>query len=129
MPEVALPAMTIYQSINTFCFMFPMAFSVSASTRVGNLLGLGEHKTAPFAGRVSVACAACLSCLIGLVLMIAPHDIIPSLFAPKELGVIQEASKTIPLLAAYVVADGTQVALNGIIKGCGRQCVTVPIGE
>lgn len=41
--------------------------------------------------------------------------------------VILETSRTMPLLAVYVFADGIQVALNGIIKGCGRQWITVPI--
>jgi len=38
-----------------------------------------------------------------------------------------ETSRTIPLLAFYVVADGIQVAFNGILKGCGRQLIMVPI--
>ncbi|CAJ1940579.1 unnamed protein product [Cylindrotheca closterium] len=126
-PEVALGAMTIYQSINTFCFMFPVAFSVSASTRVANLLGRGFPIEAKFAGKNSIACAACASFGIGFALMIIPHGFFPALFAPNERDVTKETSKTIPLLAAYVFADGVQVAINGIVKGTGRQWVTVPI--
>lgn len=37
------------------------------------------------------------------------------------------ASSTIPFLAVYVFADGIQVALNGILKGCGRQAIVMPI--
>jgi multidrug resistance protein, MATE family len=122
-----LAGMTIYQSINTFCFMFPMAFAISGTARVGSLLGEGLDQAASWAGKVSVGIAAFISCFLALMLFLIPHDFLPSLFAPNETGVIYEASRTIPLLALYVIADGVQVALNGIIKGCGRQCLTVPI--
>jgi MATE family multidrug resistance protein len=126
-PEETLAGMTIYQSINTFCFMFPMAFAISGTARVGNLLGAGLDQEAAWAGSVSVASAAIVSTLLGFILYTLPHDLLPSLFAPNETGVIYETSRTIPLLALYVIADGIQVALNGIIKGCGRQCITIPI--
>ncbi|KAG7368763.1 multidrug efflux protein [Nitzschia inconspicua] len=126
-PYETLAGMTIYQSINTFCFMFPMAFAISGTSRVGSLLGEGLEQAASWAGKVSVGAAAVLSCILGCLLYLIPHDFLPSLFAPNELGVIHEAAQTIPLLALYVIADGIQVALNGVIKGCGRQCVTVPI--
>jgi MATE family multidrug resistance protein len=126
-PTVAVGGMTIYQSINTFCFMFPVAFAISASTRVGNLLGAGQPKGAAFAANVSILSAGCLSFTMGTLLFCIPHTFLPSLFAPGAEDVILETSRTIPLLATYVFADGIQVALNGIIKGCGRQLVTVPI--
>lgn len=109
--------------------MFPVAFSVSASTRVANLLGRGNPAKAQFAAKNSMACAACVSFVIGCALMIIPHGFLPALFAPTEGDVIIETRKTIPLLAAYVFADGVQVAMNGIVKGLGRQWITVPIGE
>jgi MATE family multidrug resistance protein len=119
--------MTIYQSINSFCFMFPVAFSIACSTRVGNLLGAGNPKGAAFASKVSIGCTACLSFVLGVLLYGIPHTFLPSLFAPNEEELILETSRTIPLLAIYVFADGIQCALNGIIKGCGRQCIIMPI--
>ncbi|KAL3904732.1 MAG: hypothetical protein SGARI_004789 [Bacillariaceae sp.] len=119
--------MTIYQSINSFCFMFPMAFAVSGTSRVSNLLGSGFEQAAAWAGTISVCAAGAVSTILGLLLFLVPHTFIPGLFAPNEPGVVYEASRTIPMLALYVIADGLQVALNGIIKGCGRQCVTMPI--
>mmetsp|Transcript_21667 Transcript_21667/g.51177 ORF Transcript_21667/g.51177 Transcript_21667/m.51177 type:complete len:593 (-) Transcript_21667:24-1802(-) len=125
--DSSLGGMTLYQSINSFCFMFPMAFAIAASTRVGNLLGAGQSEAAAWAGKVSVAAATTLSIIIGIFLFLLPHDLLPRLFVPHEEAVVDKASSTIPLLSLYVIADGIQVALNGIIKGCGRQCVTVPI--
>jgi MATE family multidrug resistance protein len=119
--------MTLYQSINSFCFMFPTAFSVSTSARVGNLLGAGNPISAEFAAKVGVTSATVASFAIGCFLYFTPHTFIPSLFAPDEQNVIIETAKTIPLLATYVFADGLQTALNGVIKGCGRQRVVMPI--
>jgi Na+-driven multidrug efflux pump len=56
------------------------------------------------------------------------HSVFPSIFLPDD-EVILEASCTIPFLAIYVFADGIQVALNGIIKCCGQQCIAMPVVE
>ena len=107
--------------------MFPVAFSVAGSARVSNLLGAGHPVKAAFAAKMSVFSAALVSLLLGTVLYLVPHTYFPSLFAPGEEDLVIEASKTIPLLATYVFADGIQTALNGVVKGCGRQCIIVPI--
>jgi MATE family multidrug resistance protein len=125
-PDLALDGMTIYQSINTFCFMFPVGCSVAAAARVGYCLGQGDPKRAAFAAHVGLLCATVLSALMGSILYFTPHTLFPSFFSPDS-SVVEEASKTIPLLATYVFADGVQNSLNGIIKGCGRQCITAPI--
>lgn len=125
-PELTLGAMTLFQSINTFCFMFPVAFSIAGAARVGSLLGGNDARGASFASLVSVASAASVSAFIGILLFIIPHGFFPSLFAPDENELIEETMKIIPLLALYVFADGTQTAFNGVIKGCGRQAIAMP---
>lgn len=126
LPELTLGAMALFQSINTFCFMFPVAFSIAGASRVGSLLGRNDPCAASFASSVSVACASSVSAFIGILLFIIPHDFFPSLFAPDENDLIDETMKIIPLLALYVFADGTQTAFNGVIKGCGRQAMAMP---
>jgi MATE family multidrug resistance protein len=126
-PDLALGAMTLYQSINTFCFMFPLGLSVAGSARVGNLLGAGRTADAAWAAKVSVLLAGIASTSVACILFLTPHGTFPSLFAPNESDLILKASRLIPLLSLYVLADGIQSALNGIIKGCGRQVVTMPI--
>ena len=125
--ELALGGMTLYQSINTFCFMFPVAFGIAGSTRVGNQLGANDPRGAAFAGHVSIVCAGLSSAILSLILFITPHTFFPSLFAPLQQDLVAESSRTIPLLALYVLADGIQSAFNGIVKGCGRQTITMPI--
>lgn len=126
--SLALGAMTLYQSINSFCFMFPVSFSIAGSARVGHLLGAGKPQLAELAGKVSILCAGTASAILGCILYLkTPHTFFPLLFAPTEHNLALETSLTIPLLAIYVFADGIQAALNGIIKGCGRQVITMPI--
>jgi MATE family multidrug resistance protein len=126
-PDLALGAMTLYQSINTFCFMFPVGLSVAGATRVGNLLGAGRITGAAWASKVAVFSAGIVSAMLGCILFLTPHGTFPSLFAPDEADLIQQTSRLMPLLSLYVFADGIQQALGGIIKGCGRQVVTMPI--
>jgi len=128
-PQVMLAAMTIYQSINAFCFMIPCGFAVAGTARVGNLLGAGRPMDAEMAGKISVVCCGICSGSIGILLYILPHDLFPSLFVSntENQNIIDETAKTIQWLSIYVFADGVQTGFNAIIKGCGRQQIVVPI--
>lgn len=128
-PESTLAAMTIYQSINGFSFMIPAGFSVAGTARIGNLLGAGNPSGASLAGKVSVGLCAIGSGMMGVILYALPHGFFPSLFvsANENKAIIDQTAATIPMLAFYVFADGVQTGLNGIIKGCGRQRIAVPI--
>lgn len=128
-PQTTLAAMTIYQSINAFGFMIPCGFSVAGTARVGNLLGAGNPSGASLAGKVSVGLCTVCSGVIGVILYSLPHGFFPGLFvsASENRAIVDQTAATIPLLAFYVFADGVQTGLNGIIKGCGRQRIVVPI--
>lgn len=125
-PNIALGSMALYQSINSSCFMFPVGMSVGGSARIGNGLGAGDVDGARLASRVCIFGAGVLSVTLGAILYFTPHSTFPSLFT-ADIELVQMTTKTIPLLSLYVVGDGLQVALNSVIKGCGRQCALVPI--
>uniref|UniRef100_A0A7S4MFZ3 Protein DETOXIFICATION n=1 Tax=Odontella aurita TaxID=265563 RepID=A0A7S4MFZ3_9STRA len=125
-PSYALDGMTIYQSLNSFCYMLPVGMAVAGGARVGQCLGGGDGDGARIACRVSTVGAALLSTTMGCILFFTPHTAFPSIFTSDE-DVIDEASRTIPLLSIYVVADGTVCALCGAVKGCGRQSAIMPI--
>lgn len=122
---VALAAMSLYQSINSFCFMFPVSWSIVGAARVGRTVG--EGRSGALAALVSVASAGMVSACLAVLLWTLPHDWLPSFFAPSQADVVYETSRTIPLLGWYVLGDGLQAALNGIVKGTGRQCSAMPI--
>ena len=126
-PSVSLGAMTLYQSINSFCFMFPMGISIAGATRVSTWLGAGNATAAARASAISVVSAGCVSAVLGTILYMTPHTFFPSLFAPSEIDLYTQAGKLMPLLALYVFADGVQTAFNGTIKGCGRQVLVMPV--
>ena len=125
-PAIGLASMSIYQSINSFCFMFSVGVSVACSTRVSNLLGSRDPIGAQFAANVSVALAGAMSALLAFGLLVTPHTYFPSLFTTND-SIIEEAGATISYLSLYLIADGMQYTINGIVKGCGRQCVVMPI--
>mmetsp|Transcript_21173 Transcript_21173/g.50252 ORF Transcript_21173/g.50252 Transcript_21173/m.50252 type:complete len:519 (+) Transcript_21173:235-1791(+) len=128
-PQTALAAMTVYQSINSFCFMIPSGMSVAGTTRVGNLLGAGRASAAKLAGTVSVGLCLISSGLVGTLLFLLPHGLFPGLFvsSSENPSIVDTTAATIPLLALYTFADGIQTGLNGVMKGCGRQRTAVPI--
>ena len=118
--------MSIYQSPNSFCFMFPIGFRSAASARVGMFLGKTDPRRARLASFVSLAGAGALSALLSGVLLGAPRAFFLRLFT-ADARVISETAATMPFLAMYVLADGLQTTLNGILKGCGRQAIAMPI--
>ncbi len=125
-PDYTLGAMSIYQSINTFCFIFPIGFSTATSARVGMFLGKNQPSKASASARVGILSATLSATIVAFILYFAPHKIFPSLFTTDN-DVMFQCSKTIPFLAVYVVADGIQCGLQGAIKGCGKQVVIAPI--
>jgi len=122
----ALGAMAIYQSINGCCFMFSVGTSVAVSVRVATWLGKDEPFRAQLSAKIGLMCACILTISLSCILYFTPHTYFPSLFTPDKY-IIEQASSTIPYLALYIFADGLQATYNGIIKGCGRQLVTIPI--
>lgn len=125
-PDYGLGGMSIYQSINTFCFMFPIGFSAACSARVGLFLGLNDAGKAKQASRVGMLGALVLSMTMGGIIYLTPRRFFPSLFTSDD-HVIESAGATMPFLAVYVLADGMQTCLNAILKGCGMQHAAMPV--
>lgn len=125
-PDVALGSLSIFQSINTFFFQFPLAVSAASSARVGLFLGLNRPESAKTAACVSAAIAGCMSATCGCLLIFTPHEMFASIFT-NDPDVIRMAASTIPFLPCYLLADGMQIILTGVVRGCGRQAILVPV--
>lgn len=124
-PETQVSAMSIYQSTITLCFMIPSGLSVSAATRCGNALGLRDASSAARAALAAPLLAALVSCSVaGLVF--AVHTSWALVFT-SDRAVVRAVANILPLLTIYVVADGVQGALTGILKGLGQQRYGAPI--
>ena len=124
-PETQVSAMSIYQSTITLCFMLPSGLSVSGATRCGNALGLSDAGSAARAALAAPILAAIVSSLVAGV-VIAVHTSWALVFT-TDSAVVSAVSGILPILAVYVVADGVQGALTGIIKGLGKQRLGGPI--
>jgi len=106
--------------------MFPIGFSAACSARVGLFLGMNEAGKAKQASHVGMLGALVLSATMGCIIFLTPRRYFPSLFTSDE-HVIESAGATMPFLAVYVLADGLQTCLNGILKGCGMQHTAMPV--
>lgn len=127
-PDVALGSMTLFQSLNSMCFMLPLSWSVAGTMRVGYHLGAGQAILAKRSSRVCITAA--LSCSMVLCLLIRfgiPYSFLPSLFAPDSEELVGMTSLVIPLLAIYIVGDAMAASFNSVMKGCGRQAIVMPI--
>ena len=125
-PAIALSGMTIYQSILSTCFLFPYGLGTAGATRVANGLGHNQPTNAKYSAIINGILSVTLGCLMCCILYFTPHTILPSLFTPN-VQVIMETASTIPLLAIYVLMDSIQISLSGIIRGCGKQWIAMPI--
>jgi MATE family multidrug resistance protein len=124
-PEVTVSAMSIYQSLNSICFMFPSGLSVSASTIVGNALGSGDATTAKFSTLLAPAMTLGVSTIIAGVLLTCQST--SGRIFTSDGSVLDMVFILIPILAVYVVVDGVQASLSGILKGMGKQRFGGPI--
>ena len=115
----SLSVMALYQTTNSICFMFSLAFHVAAITRVGNALGAGDSAAARRGARVAaVSCAACLSC-VALALALGRHEWAAAF--TDDASVRMGVSRAVLVNCVYVIADGVQTALSGVLKGVGMQ--------
>lgn len=124
-PDYEVSAMSIYQNLISLCFMLPQGFHVSGNTRVGNALGENRPRAASLAAKISASLGLCISILASLVIA-SLHKYIGRLFT-DDSHVLKIVSRIIPILVCYVIADGSQTSLTGVLKGLGKQKIGGPI--
>ena len=124
-PDISIAAMSIYQNTNTIAFILPKGFQISGSIRVGNELGANQPIRAKFAGWTATGLAFSISSFCGA-LLYSQRDRWSYVFS-DDVAVAKELSKLFICLSIYVVADGVQCALTGVIKGIGKQILGGPV--
>jgi len=117
--DTKVSALTIYQMALTVAFMIPSGLAVSAATRCGNALGLADAEAAKTSAVAAPVLAGLTSVTVAL-LLLALHRVWLGAFT-GDAAVIASVGRVLPVLAVYVVVDGVQVALTGIVKGLGKQ--------
>lgn len=115
---VATNAHAIVLNLAALNFMIPMGLAMAAAARVGQHIGKRN-----FSAMRSTALCALLAgavCMVGLgfCLMLA-RTAIPKLYT-NAAEVLALATAVFPIVAAFQIADGTQVIAAGVLRGMGR---------
>jgi len=109
--------MTADQVLNTI----PFGLGVSASARVGNLLGSRDPKGAKRAANVSAWLSMILGTLVLAVLM-GTRNVFGRIFNDDD-QVVRLTAEVLPYVALFQIADGLNGSQGGALRGMGRQHV------
>lgn len=123
--ELTMSVMSIYQNIIAMCFMAPAAFNTSAATIVGNALGEGNATKAKSSSFIAPALTLLSSLSISVCILSLRHEL--GRVFTDDGNVIAMVSTLSPLIVAYIISDGCQTSLTGVIKGMGKQGIASPI--
>jgi MATE family multidrug resistance protein len=106
-------------------FMVPYGVSQGAATRVGNLVGAGDH--AGMRRAVGAALATGIGAMaVSAVVFVVFRFGLPRLFT-DDVEVIALSSAILPIAAAFQLSDGAQGVAGGILRGLGRPDAAVVV--
>jgi len=118
MGAAAVAAHRVTLDFAALSFMMPLGISQAAATRVGNLIGAGQHGRAQRAAWLALAMAAGIMSVWAVVFVVG-RGFLPRLLT-TEPDVIALSASIFPIAAAFQIFDGTQVVGCGILRGMGR---------
>jgi MATE family multidrug resistance protein len=114
-----LAAQSVLATISSITFQIPFTLSISASTRVANLIGASLVPAARVTAKVAMWGAVIVG-LGNMILISSLRYYIPHLFTSEE-EVIELVARVLPLCAAFQLFDALAANCNGILRGLGRQ--------
>jgi MATE family multidrug resistance protein len=115
---VPLAAHTIVLNMAALAFMIPLGISQGAATRVGNLIGARQPRSAQRAAWVSICMGASVMAFSAGLFVTLRH-LLPRIYTPDP-AVIAASAAILPIAAAFQIFDGTQVVGCGVLRGMGR---------
>ncbi|KAF0930091.1 hypothetical protein E2562_027922 [Oryza meyeriana var. granulata] len=118
-PKLETSVLSICMNTASLLFMVPRGIGSSLSTRISNELGGGHTQAARLAAGVAIA----MTMLVGLVLAIAMillRNVWGYAYSSEE-EVVSYIARMLPILAVSFFVDGLNVALSGVLTGCGKQ--------
>lgn len=113
-----LAAHSIAINLASICYMVPLGIGLSATTRVGNLIGAGETAAAERAAWVAFALGGGVMTLFGATFVLG-RNLIPTWYT-LDPAVLVLTAALLPIAAAFGAFDGLQVVGGGILRGMGR---------
>jgi len=105
----------IVGTLNGMTFMVPLALGMATTIRVGFNVGANDFERARLASMVALRAAALFAVIVGVGLLLARFFVV-SLFStdPKVTAL---AATVVIFVAAYQLADDTQVVAIGALRG------------
>ncbi|KAG0325341.1 hypothetical protein BGZ99_000755 [Dissophora globulifera] len=116
---IALAAQSVVVQTSGLLYTVPFGISIAASNRVGNLIGMGDARSAKVASRVSVALAIIFG-MVNSTMLIIFKERWGRLFS-EDIDVIQTVAMVLPLVAVFQISDGLAGVGGGVLRGVGLQ--------
>ena len=117
---VELDAHLTMMQLATLAFLsLPFAVAIASTIRIGNLLGLGDGKSAEYAMYVTFGICFAFMGTCGVVFA-STADYLGYVFT-SDTDVIKATAKIAYIAALFQLSDGGQGAAAGVFRGMGRQ--------
>lgn len=115
---VAISAHAIVLNLTALNFMIPLGLAMGTAARVGQHIGRKDFSAMRLTARYALVTGAVCMSGLALLLMLA-RTVIPKLYT-DSVDVLALAAAVFPIVAAFQLADGTQVIAAGVLRGMGR---------
>ena len=92
---VAIAAHTVTLNLAALAFMFPLGISQGAATRVGNLLGAGQHAAAQRAAWVALGMGAAVMAGFAALFVLLRHQL-PAIYA-RDPEILSASAAILPI--------------------------------
>ena len=120
-PRIELGVYSVVFNIADIIFSVAWGYTISATVRVGNLLGQNEPQNARRATYlmfVLVFITGSTQCVV----IYFPRNWLASLFT-KDACILAGSAWPIAVVAVFQIVDGFQAVAGGVLKGCGKQAI------
>lgn len=118
-PEV-LAAHNLTMQAITAIFMIPLGIASATGVRVGHAAGARDWRSARRAGLVGLSLSVGVMLVFAVLELLAPRSILGvfvNLSDPQNAQMIATATVFLSIAALFQTVDGTQVTLNGALRG------------
>lgn len=112
----ALAAQQVALVTISVAFMIPLGISQAANVRVGYAVGTGDRVRARRAGIAAIALGATAEIAFAAINLVAPDQVV-RLFLDPATSAAAIAIALLRVAAIFQIADGTQVAAAGALRG------------
>lgn len=124
-PKAIVAAQGLLQAYIATSYCVPMGICRGVTTVIGNAVGAGDVVRASRASRFALISGGCSTALLVTLLTLLRDPIISAFGPPADVQAVMVT--VMPYVAAFLLADGMQMCLTGVITGAGRQAVAMPI--